>query len=262
MPANIEYNNMFLSDYMSVKYRHDSKTIDTRFFDIYVRYVHEKDKTPYINFPTNFLYNSHFNIFSLMDVFVPKILPKLSNIVLDAVEKQPIGFICSSVDEPALTIKSKNGMSEINVYKATSQNTSQDLYIKFNCNVNNIFCEFWSSNGKIHKENGPAFKEYKKFKSKFFLQEEVYYMNNVIYREDGPSTIIYNEHNQVISEKWTDKQGNLNRENGPAIIYYEEEDGLVRYDMWKHGAYVNTVFYNKDTDSIQGNFIYKDTRKK
>ena len=59
--------------------------------------------------------------------------------------------------------------------------------------------ESWKLNGKYHREDGPAFIEYRNDGS---IWSKHYCINGKFHREDGPAFIEYNSNGNIASERY------------------------------------------------------------
>lgn len=117
--------------------------------------------------------------------------------------------------------------------------------------VSNVELKEWYSEGKLHRENGPARIEYKiiQFRSDEKRSSKVleeWYQHGKLYREgDYPTRILYDE-----VWDWDDAEDNdycyknveeyyqdqkLHRENGPAFIMYNEDGIIIEKKWYIHG---------------------------
>lgn len=76
---------------------------------------------------------------------------------------------------------------------------------------------FWTKNGKLHREDGPAF-------ISFCMTG--YYINGNLHREDGPAKIYTGPHSKLKKMEWY-INGEPHREYGPALI-----DELSGFEVW------------------------------
>lgn len=135
--------------------------------------------------------------------------------------------------------------------------------------------EYWYINGKLHNETGPAYGEYYKDQT-----IEKWYLNNINYRVNGPSTVITKPNNELIMELYSDENGKRHREDGPAKISYNNgklsrieyivdeklhrEDGpaIIIFDcngiVCEEFYYINGQRHREDGPA---RIIYKDGKK-
>lgn len=115
-----------------------------------------------------------------------------------------------------------------------------------------IELEQFFKNGKLHNENGPAFIEYDENGRK---TQEVWYINGLKHREDDePVEIKYLEpeddddtliNKDKIGGLYYYKKGKLHRQNGPAAIHYDAYEQITS-ETW----YIDGVRHREDGPAV------------
>ncbi len=105
-------------------------------------------------------------------------------------------------------------------------------------------------NGKLHREDGPAYQYWHKNGQKKF---ELYYLNGNYHREDGPAEQWWHNNGQKQSEIYY-LNGKYHREDGPAVQWYNNgqkmEERGPGYHVWyengqKERYYLNDKEYSR-----------------
>lgn len=119
--------------------------------------------------------------------------------------------------------------------------------------------------GELYREHGPALTEYyengqmrrKEWVIGLFRTEETNYQQKKYHNIFGPAIEIYFNNGKVDQEYWY-RNGKLYREDGPSVIKYFP-DGKLRYRSWNSCNSNNCNVY--EHYSINGNLIEKQYKK-
>lgn len=96
-------------------------------------------------------------------------------------------------------------------------------------NRDNIKTESYYVNFKMHRDNEPAYLEYKND----VICYKVYYQNGVTHRLDGPASISCDKEDNIFSEEYV-IEGKLHREDGPAFLYYDKANGVYSEEYYMY----------------------------
>ena len=113
-------------------------------------------------------------------------------------------------------------------------------YEEIKNNTSDITVKCWTSDKKLHNEDGPA-------KISYFadgtVSTEAWYTHGVQSRLGGPAYLSYNIDGSLFLEEWL-LDGVPHRTDGPAIVEYNE-DGTIRYAAYyENGELVSEPIYN------------------
>jgi len=87
--------------------------------------------------------------------------------------------------------------------------------------------ELWCQYGKVHRENGPAFKTY----YKGVVSRASWFRDGRLHREDDePASIWYDQYGGIVSENWAVNDEFHREGNKPAIIRYYSDSSI--YNKW------------------------------
>lgn len=111
--------------------------------------------------------------------------------------------------------------------KPTKHISSDDYEVK----------ERWYLNGKIHREDGPAYTSW--IEGGQILYKRIWMQNDEYHREDGPAGIYYNDDGNIDSEVWY-INGECHKLDGPAWIGYENGK-IYNTQYWIRG-----LLYSKE----------------
>ena len=127
-----------------------------------------------------------------------------------------------------------------------------------------IECEKWELDGKLHREDGPAFTDYF---GNGKICNNFYYIHGKLHREDGPAKIQYQYHtNGKIQRESYFINGKQHREDGkPSQIVYSEDGCIVNEKYYINGKLHRTdgpaeIEYNKDGQIVNETY-YEDDKK-
>lgn len=105
----------------------------------------------------------------------------------------------------------------------------------------NLIIRCWYKDGKLHRENGPAWIEYDENGK---VIEERWYQMGRLHREDGPAIIKYFLNEKVKNEVWY-KDDLLHREDGPAWIEYDIDGGIIEKSYYVRGTKLSEKLFIK-----------------
>ena len=106
-------------------------------------------------------------------------------------------------------------------------------------NSGEIESKQWWINGKLHREEGPAFIEYSKSGE---IEYVAWWLNGKRHRTDGPAMLKYYESGEIQHEEWY-LNDELHREDGPAGIEYYDSNTK---DIYKEYYFLNGKNFSQE----------------
>lgn len=105
----------------------------------------------------------------------------------------------------------------------------------------------WRRNGRLHRENGPAFIT---INDDGEVVAESWFFNGMHHRTDGPAHVAFDDDGTLRVEEWwvNDKK---HREDGPAEIWYRSDGTIRNVEYWLDGIKLSIKQQNQFVHEVK-----------